>query len=140
MATTRRKFALDILTPDGPVLSTQAVSLVLPAVDGQIGILGGHAPLLAMIGAGALKLEDDNARHRRFFVAGGLANVRENSVSVLAEQCLDAEGLQPATATAELDRATQMPTDTPEARMRRQAAVVLAQAKVRTVEQGRGQE
>ena len=131
MAKNQRKFTLEILTPDGPVLSTTAVSLIAPAVDGQIGILGGHSPLLAMIGAGRLTLEDENGQGREFFVSGGFMDVRENAVNVLPEQCLDLPKIVPQEAQAELDRAQQMPTDTVESRARRQDALVVAQAKVR---------
>jgi ATP synthase F1 epsilon subunit len=135
MAKHQRKFTLDILTPDGPVLSTTAVSLVAPAVDGQIGILGGHSPLLAMIGAGRLSIEDEAGQGREFFVSGGFMDVRENAVSVLPEQCMDLPKILPQEAQAELDRAQQMPKDSPESRTLRQDAMVVAQAKVRVGQQ-----
>jgi F-type H+-transporting ATPase subunit epsilon len=134
MAKHQRKFKLDILTPDGPVLSTTAVSMVAPAVDGQIGILGGHSPLLAMIGAGRLSIEDEAGQPREFFVSGGFMDVRENAVNVLPEQCLDLPKILPYEAQAELDRAQQMPKDSPESRTRRQDALAIAQAKVRVSE------
>jgi F-type H+-transporting ATPase subunit epsilon len=137
MAKHQRKFTLDILTPDGPVLSTTAVSLIAPAVDGQIGILGGHSPLLAMIGAGRLSLEDEKGQGREFFVSGGFMDVRESAVSVLPEQCLDLSKILPHEAQAELDRAQQMPKDSPESRSRRQDALDIAQAKVRVGQQKR---
>ena len=137
MAKHQRTFTLEILTPDGPVLSTTAVSLVAPAVDGQIGILGGHSPLLAMIGAGRLTLEDENGQGREFFVSGGFMDVRESAVSVLPEQCLDLPKIVPQEAQAELDKAQQMPKDTPESRTRRQDAITVAQAKVRVGQQKR---
>ncbi len=137
MAKDQRKFALEILTPDGPVLSTTAVSLVAPAVDGQIGILGGHSPLLAMIGAGRLALEDENGQAREFFVSGGFMDVRESAVNVLPEQCLDLPAIPPQEAQAELDKARRMPTDSPESRSRRQEAIAVAQAKVRVGQQRR---
>ena len=137
MAKHQRKFTLEILTPDGPVLSTTAVSLVAPAVDGQIGILGGHSPLLAMIGAGRLTIEDENGQPREFFVSGGFMDVRENAVGVLPEQCLDLPKILPQEAQAELDRARQMPADSPESRARRRDAVAVAQAKVRAGQQKR---
>ena len=134
MAKHQRKFTLDILTPDGPVLSTTAVSLVAPAVDGQIGVLGGHSPLLAMIGAGRLSLEDQDGLAREFFVSGGFMDIRESAVNVLPEQCLDLPKILPQEAQAELVRAQQMPKDSPESRARRQDALTIAQAKVRVTE------
>jgi F-type H+-transporting ATPase subunit epsilon len=128
-----RKFALEILTPDGPVLATEAVSLVLPAADGQIGILGGHAPLLAMIGAGKLSLEDQTGNRREFFISGGFVNVRENAVSVLPEQCQNLGEIRPETARSELDQAQQMPSDTVESKALRRDAIFVARAKVRAV-------
>jgi F-type H+-transporting ATPase subunit epsilon len=45
-------FPLDIVTPERTVLSEEVTSLQVPAVDGSLGILAGHAPLLAELGVG----------------------------------------------------------------------------------------
>lgn len=135
MAKYQRKFILEVMTPDGPVLSTEASSLILPATDGQIGILGGHAPLLAMLGAGIMTLEDTKKNRFQYFLSGGFANVRENVVSVMAEFCTLLDTLDVDSAQSELAVAQQISTDTAESRSRRHEAIGLASAKVRAAQQ-----
>ena len=45
-------FPLSIVTPERTILSESVISIQLPAADGSLGILAGHAPLVAALGAG----------------------------------------------------------------------------------------
>lgn len=131
MAKHQRKFRLEVLTPEAAVCATDAVSAVIPAADGQIGILGGHAPLLALMGSGRLTVTDGADKTRRFFVAGGFAHVREDFVSILAEEGVPLEKLDFAKAAADLERAHQMPQDTAEAIERRKETLAVCKARLR---------
>ena len=102
MATYIRKFCFELLTPEATVFTADAVSAVIPAADGEIGILGGHAPLLTILGTGKLTVEGDSGEHHQFFVSGGFALVRDNAVSILAEQAQSLHKLDSAAATLEL--------------------------------------
>mgnify|MGYP000518595135 CR=1 FL=1 len=51
---------IDLITPARQVLSDAIDSLVAPAVDGEIGILPHHTPLLAQLGLGELRLKKGN--------------------------------------------------------------------------------
>jgi len=76
---------VSVITPEGSVFEGSAESVVIPAWDGEIGILQGHAPLMALLGEGQLRVR----RHReteRFFVAGGFVQVIDNVVTVLSER------------------------------------------------------
>ncbi len=130
MDTNQRKFHLDVLTPEGAAVSVDAVSLIVPAIDGQLGVLGGHAPLLAMLGAGPMTVTDESRRRHRYFVAGGFVHVLADSVSVLADQCIPVEQLERGRAIAELDEAQRMEAPNEEAGVRRRDAVVAAKAKL----------
>lgn len=79
-----------VLTPVGPVFEGDAVSVVLPAVDGQVGILAGRAPLIAMLNKGLLVIEQPDDVRRGLRVEGGFAEMRDNRLTVLAEQAAQA--------------------------------------------------
>ena len=59
-------------------------SVVAPAYDGEIGILTGHAPLMALLGDGALRL--GGTAGPRFGVSGGFMQVFNNDVRVVTEK------------------------------------------------------
>ena len=75
---------IDIVIPEKVVLQTHVDSVVVPAVDGEIGILPHHAPLLAQLQPGQIRLTVDG--HTQLFaVSGGFVEVRSNQVKIFAE-------------------------------------------------------
>jgi len=75
---------VDILTPERVVMQTQADSVVVPAADGELGIMQNHAPLLAQLQPGEIRLRR-GADTEHFAVSGGFVEVKANQVSVFAE-------------------------------------------------------
>jgi len=76
--------AVDILTPERRVLQTQADSVVVPAMDGELGILAHHTPLVAQLQPGEIRLHTGN-EIQHFAVSGGFVEVQNNHVVVMAE-------------------------------------------------------
>src|SRR3981081_3169380 len=76
--------AVDIMTPERLVMQTQAESVVVPAADGELGILPHHAPLLAQLQPGEIRLRRGNDVEL-FAVSGGFVEVESNHVSIFAE-------------------------------------------------------
>lgn len=75
---------LRIITPDSIVLDTPASSVRVPALDGSMGVLPRHAPMVAALGAGELLYESGGQR-TSMFVAGGFAEVRNDTVRVVSQ-------------------------------------------------------
>lgn len=63
--------------------------VVLPAYDGEVGILHDHAPMMMLLGEGILRLEMATGS-RRFTISGGFVQVLENKVSILSEEAREA--------------------------------------------------
>jgi len=76
--------AVDIMTPEKMVLQTEAESVVVPAFDGELGILPHHAPLLAQLEPGEIRLRR-GATVDFFAVSGGFVEVENNRISIFAE-------------------------------------------------------
>ena len=136
MSSYKKQFNCEVLTPAGLAMSAGSVSVILPLADGQLGILAGHAPLVAMMGAGAMTAEGADGNVSTFFVSGGFAYMRGDRLAVLAEESAAVGDLDAAKVSAELEQARKLPADTPSARNRRSGAIAVAQAKLR-VAQGR---
>jgi len=84
------KIALEIVTPEKLVLSREVDDVMLPSVQGYMGVLPGHAPLLARLEAGELSYLEGGQR-KFLAVSGGYAEVLRGSVSVLARTSEPAE-------------------------------------------------
>ena len=85
-------FHCDIVTPDREVFKHSVSSVVLPAHDGQIGILTNRAPLLVRLGEGTLTAQlANNGGERAYHVRGGVAQMKGNHLTVLTEKASDAQ-------------------------------------------------
>ena len=85
-----KTFQCTVITPETAVLQEEATSVVIPAHDGEIGILRDRAPLLCRLGIGILRL-DGSEGPKRLFIDAGFAEVLDNQVNVLTEQALAAD-------------------------------------------------
>ena len=84
MAETAEKIALEVVTPERRVLAAEVDEVVLPSAEGYLGVLPGHAPLLAMLDVGEVSYRTGTER-RYMAVTGGFAEVLRDSVSILAK-------------------------------------------------------
>ena len=76
---------LRVITPDRITLDKEVGSIIVPGVDGQIGILPRHAPMIAALDTGLLRYRDTrDAPQNVLFVSGGFAEVRDNTVRVIS--------------------------------------------------------
>jgi F-type H+-transporting ATPase subunit epsilon len=75
---------VSVISPEAVLFEGETDSVVAPAYDGEIGILTGHAPLMALLGDGELRLGTGSAR--RFNVSGGFMQVLNNDVRVVTEK------------------------------------------------------
>lgn len=78
-----------VVSPDKIVFEGEASALVAPAWDGQVGILPGHAPMLALLGSGRLDVERPGGGSDSFHIAGGVLKVDRNTVTLLTEYAGD---------------------------------------------------
>ena len=84
MAELPKTFRLTIVTRERKIVETEAVEAVLPASDGEIGVLPGHAPLLASLRVGVMRYRNDGTVER-LVLSWGFAEVLPDRVIVMAE-------------------------------------------------------
>ena len=103
MASTATKhLRVSVITPVRTVLEQDAVSVVVPAYDGEWGILPGHAPLMALLGCGRLVVADAEGKRQRVAIRGGFLQVSSGAVTVLTAEAATAEEVDAAAVTQEL--------------------------------------
>jgi F-type H+-transporting ATPase subunit epsilon len=87
-------FHFDLVSPEKIAFSGQVDQVDIPGVEGDFGVLAGHAPVVAAIRPGILTVTS-GASHQKIIVLGGLAEVSDTGLTVLADV---------ATSIEELDR------------------------------------
>jgi F-type H+-transporting ATPase subunit epsilon len=76
---------LEIISPEQTIYSGEVSLVQLPGIDGSFEILNNHAPLISVLAAGKVKIEDSQKQIRYFEIKGGVVEVLQNKVLVLAE-------------------------------------------------------
>jgi F-type H+-transporting ATPase subunit epsilon len=76
---------LEIITPDKKVYSGDVEAVKLPGADGSFGILNNHAPIIATLKKGTVKVTDNAKKVENFEINGGVVEVLNNKITVLAE-------------------------------------------------------
>ncbi len=74
-----------VISPEALLYEGEADSVVAPAHDGEVGILSGHAPMMALLGRGVLRIGPE-AGGKRFQIEGGFLQVADNEVRVVTER------------------------------------------------------
>jgi F-type H+-transporting ATPase subunit epsilon len=95
---------LEIVTPEAKVYSDTIDSVVIPTVQGEIGILPGHIPLITQVEDGELRVTK-GTQTDFLAVSGGFAQIDGDRVRVLAEHAIDEKKIDENAVEAALKRA-----------------------------------
>jgi F-type H+-transporting ATPase subunit epsilon len=100
MADLPTKINLTVVTRERKIIDTEADEVVLPATDGEIGILPGHTPLLTTLRIGEMRYRN-GGKVERMVLSWGFAEVLPDRVIVLAERGILPEEIDAAAAERE---------------------------------------
>ena len=105
-------FQCTVVTPEQQVFDETVTQAILPAHDGQVGVLTNRAPLLVKLGLGPLRLDVQGGPARTFFVDGGIAQMKDNRLTILTQEATPTAEIDAETARAEYAEAeARIPTD-----------------------------
>lgn len=106
MAKLPEKISLEIVTPERQVIKALVDEVTLPATQGYIGVLPGHAPLLTTLSVGIVSYrQKDKKQH--LFLSGGFAEILPNKIIVLAQIVEKPEEIDTERAKSSKQRAEQ---------------------------------
>ena len=80
---------LELVTPADIMAQKPVQMVVVPGVEGLLGVLPRHAPLLADLKRGIVEVYEDGKITDRIMIDGGLADVSGESVTIMAERAID---------------------------------------------------
>lgn len=95
---------LTVITPARAVLDADAKAVVVPAYDGELGVLPGHASMLALLGIGELRMTTPTGTIRRIAIRGGFLQVNDNKLTVLTPESVSAEEVKMDVLQAEAQK------------------------------------
>lgn len=96
---------LEMILPDRRIEIRGLVSVVFQSGDGEIGVLGGHAPLICEVRAGTLCAVHGPDRRQRFVTGQGLARIDTDRVSLLLMDLIAEDQIDEAAARRQVQRA-----------------------------------
>ena len=99
---------VEIVSAEKDLFNGEATLVVVTATLGEIGILPGHAPLLAQLKPGQVRLHLVDKTEEIFYISGGFIEVQPDLIIILADTAERAENMDEAAAFAAQERAKQL--------------------------------
>ena len=96
---------LEIVSPDRLLLSQPVDMAVIPAAEGEMGVLPGHAPMIVLLRGGTITLHEGGRPTSRLYVSGGFAEVTPERCTVLADEAVPVAEVSRSAAEARLAKA-----------------------------------
>jgi F-type H+-transporting ATPase subunit epsilon len=125
-------FQFELVSPEKLLLSRAVEMAVLPAAEGEMGVLPGHAPMIVTLRGGIIAVTEGGQVTERLFVGGGFAEVTPERCTVLADDAVPVAQLSKAAAETKLREAeaayAAAAMDTPEKRDATMARLLSARA------------
>jgi F-type H+-transporting ATPase subunit epsilon len=100
-------FSLSLVTPEGPAFEGDVEMLIVPGADGEIGVLARHAPLVALLNAGATRIYRDRASEDvlEFATGPGFFKVEQDRALALVDDAVESREIDDARAREQLETA-----------------------------------
>ncbi len=124
---------IKVVTPEKATLDQPCEFVALPMIDGELGVLPGHAPMIGRLTAGEMRVRA-GGKDARYYVDGGFVQIEGSLVSVLTEKSIPAAEIDLAAAKEALAEALKQPFGNSDTVALREKAVAQAKAQIRLSE------
>ncbi|MBN2431561.1 MAG: ATP synthase F1 subunit epsilon [Acidobacteria bacterium] len=95
----------ELMTPEKNLYSGAVSAVYFPGLDGQLGVLPGHAPLVTKLGMGVIRCEVALGREIRFFCVGGFCEIIGSDIRILANIAEASDEIDEERARQAMERA-----------------------------------
>lgn len=85
-------FKLDLVTPLARILSEEVNFVMLRTTEGDMGISPNHAPFVAGLATGEMKVRN-NGQEKFYYISGGFVEISDNVVTILADEAMDVKDI-----------------------------------------------
>jgi F-type H+-transporting ATPase subunit epsilon len=108
MAESDNQLRIRLVTPDRILIDEGADAVELPSKSGYMEVLYGHAPLLAELGVGEVRLHGGSGGDQTYFVVWGFVEVLPDRVTILAQNAIKPEEIDAGEAQRQLQSGEKM--------------------------------
>jgi F-type H+-transporting ATPase subunit epsilon len=122
-----------VVTPETTLLDQVCEFVVVPLIDGEAGVLPGHAPMIGRLGPGELRVRA-GGKDQSYYVDGGFVQVDNDVISVLTNKSVPVAKLDLTAARAALAAAEAQPGNTSKQSDLKNRALAQAKAQIRLLE------
>ena len=133
-------FQLELVSPEKLILSRPVEMAVIPAAEGEMGVLPGHAPMIVALRGGVITVREGGQTTDRLFIGGGFAEITPERCTVLADEATPVADLSRDKAEARVREAeaayAAAATETPERREEAMDRLLSARAMAAAVQAG----
>src|SRR6266508_3236067 len=105
MADARKTYDLSLVTPDGPVFEGEVEMVIVPGAAGEIGVLARHAPLVAMLKSGGIRVHVSEGQVQEYATGPGFFKVEQDRAIALVDDAVDVKEIDSERARAQLEAA-----------------------------------
>lgn len=120
-------FKFELVSPERVLVSADVAEVIVPGSEGEFTVLPRHAPVIAMLRPGILRIPGMDGEMSQIYVRGGLAEVGPDRLTVLAEQAIPARAVDRALIEQEIKDAEEDLADAQDEDHQRQAQDTLEQ-------------
>ena len=83
-------FPFELVSPERLLVSEQVESVVIPGSEGEMTVMAHHAPLMAVLKPGVIRVRSQSGQEERYLAFGGFADITPEGCTVLAESAIPA--------------------------------------------------
>jgi F-type H+-transporting ATPase subunit epsilon len=98
-------FHFELVSPEKLLFSGEVEAVVVPGVEGLFTVMKDHAPVMTVLKAGVVEIDETPSKKAKLFVRGGFADVANGGLTILAEQAKPLEELDAAVLAQEIKNA-----------------------------------
>jgi F-type H+-transporting ATPase subunit epsilon len=139
MAESGNQLHVRLVTPDRILVDESADAVELPSKSGYMEVLYGHAPLLAELGVGEVRLHGVSGGDQNYFVVWGFVEVLPDRVTILAQNAIKPEEIDTGEAQKQLESGEKLWNDAGEdAQKYKEANEVIHEAQVKLASAHKG--
>ncbi len=129
-----KTFRCTVITPNSQVLDQDVTAAVIPAWDGEIGLLKQRAPLLVKLGFGSMRLDSTQGGTERLFIGGGFAQMKGDRLTLLTDEAIPTAKINIEETQAALKEAEAFEPQNPTQAKRRQRDLDRAKAMLKAAQ------
>ncbi len=105
MADARKTYDLSLVTPDEALFEGEVEMVIVPGAAGEIGVLARHAPLVAMLKAGSIRVHASESEVHEYASGPGFFKVEQDRAIALVDDAVDAKEIDVERARRQLEEA-----------------------------------